>query len=115
MQTVNDQNAEANNLSVNYGAYVAEVLEGGPAESVGIQVGDIVIAVGNRRVTSADSMVLEVRSHSIGETVTVTVMRGDDRLDFEVTLGSDERLQELQAQEREQQREREKADPVGLP
>ena len=115
MQTVNDQNAEANNLSVNYGAYVAEVLEGGPAESVGIQVGDIVIAVGNRRVTSADSMVLEVRSHSIGETVIVTVMRGDERRDFEVTLGSDERLQELQAQEREQQRESEKADPVGLP
>ena len=119
MQTVNAQNAEANGLSVSYGAYVAEVMEDGPAETAGIQVGDIVIAVGGKRVTSADSMVLEVRSHSIGETVTVTVVRGEEQLDVDVTLGSDERLQELQAEQREQQREQERTDekknPDGIP
>ena len=117
MQTVNSQNAEAYSLPVAYGAYIAEVAEDGPADEAGIQVGDIVIALGGRRVTSADSMVLEVRSHSIGETVTVTVMRGDEQLDFEVTLGSDERLQALQAEQREQQREQERTDeksPEGI-
>ena len=103
MMTVNAQNAAANNLSSNYGAYVAEVADGGPAEAAGLEVGDIAISIGGERIESADAAVLAIRTHSIGETVTVTVMRGDEKLDFEVTLGSDERLQELQAQQREQQ------------
>ena len=105
MQTVNAQNAQANNLSVNQGAYVAEVTEGSPAAEAGIQAGDIVIAMGGQQITSADGMILAVRSHSIGETVTVTVMRGSEQLDFEVTLGSDEALQALQQQQYEEQQQ----------
>ena len=37
-----------------------------------------------------------MRSHSIGETVQVTVMRGNDEKTFDVTLGSDEELQRQQ-------------------
>ncbi len=105
MQTVNAQNAAANNLSVNQGAYVAEVTEGSPAAEAGIQAGDIVIAMGGQQITSADGMILAVRSHSIGETVKVTVMRGNEQLDFDVTLGSDEALQALQQQQYEEQQQ----------
>ncbi|MBQ9006279.1 MAG: trypsin-like peptidase domain-containing protein [Atopobiaceae bacterium] len=108
MQTVTSQNAEANNLSVNQGAYVAEVTEGSPAAAAGIQKGDIVIAMGGQQITSADGMILAVRSHAIGETVSVTVMRGTEEMTFDVTLGSDEQLQALQQQQlEEQQRQRE--------
>ena len=108
MQTVTPQNAEANNLSVNQGAYVAEVTEGSPAAAAGIQKGDIVIAMGDQPITSADGMILAVRSHAIGETVKVTVMRGTEEKTFDVTLDSDEALQALQQQQREeQQRQRE--------
>ncbi len=105
MQTVNAQNAAANNLSVNQGAYVAEVAAGSPAEAAGIQVGDIVIGMGKEEITSADGMILAVRSHRIGETVPVTVMRGEEKLTFDVTLGSDEALQALQQQQLEEQRQ----------
>ena len=108
MQTVTPQNAEANNLSVNQGAYVAEVTEGSPAAAAGIQKGDIVIAMDGQAISSADGMMLAVRSHDIGETVPVTVMRGTEEKTFDVTLGSDEALQELQQQQlEEQQRQRE--------
>ena len=40
-----------------------------------------------------------MRSHSEGETVPVTVMRGDQEMTFDVTLGSDEALQEQQEQQ----------------
>lgn len=111
MMTVNKQNAEANGLSIDYGAYVAEVIEGGPAEAGGIQEGDIVIGLGDERIESADDLLLAVRSHRIGETVTVTFMRGDERMTVDIVLGSDEKLQELQRQQREQQqREREQQD-----
>lgn len=96
MQTVNAYNAQRNHLSVNQGAYVVEVMDGSPAEEAGIEAGDIVVKMDDDEITSADGMILAVRSHSIGDTVKVTVMRGDDEMTFDVTLGSDEALQNSQ-------------------
>lgn len=99
MQTVNAQNARSNGLSVNQGAYVAEVVSGSPADEAGIQKGDIIVAMDGEEITSADGMVLAVRSHEIGDTVTVTVVRGTETKDLTVTLGSDEALQAQHEQE----------------
>ena len=99
MQTVNARNAFQNNLSVDSGAYVVEVAEGGPAAEAGIQEGDVITAIGGEQITSADGAILAVRSHSIGETVSVTVMRGDQQMSFDVTLGSDEALQQEQEEQ----------------
>ena len=96
MQTVNAQNAKANKLSVSQGAYVAEVTDSSPADEAGIQKGDIIVGIGGTQITSADGAILAVRSHSIGETVQVTVMRGNNEKTFDVTLGSDEELQRQQ-------------------
>ena len=100
MQTVNAQNAQANNLAVDEGAYVAEVMEDGPAEAAGIQVGDVITEIAGQKISSSDEVILAVRSHSIGETVEVKVMRGDKEMSFEVTLADDTALQERQEAER---------------
>ncbi len=89
-QTVTAQNARANNLSVNQGAYVASVTSGGPADTAGIQEGDIITKVDDEEITSSDGVVLAVRSHNVGDTVTITLMRGSKEMQVEVTLGSDE-------------------------
>ena len=99
MQTVNAQNAFRNNLSVDQGAYVVEVAEGGPAAAAGIQVGDVITKIGDDSISSADAAILSVRSHAEGETVPVTVMRGDQEMTLNVTLGSDEALQRQQEQQ----------------
>ena len=96
LTTVNALNARQNNLAVDYGAYINEVTEGGPAAEAGIQAGDIVIAANGDEVTSADGLIIALRSYDVGEKVTLTVMRGNDKMDIEVTLGSDEALQEQQ-------------------
>lgn len=96
LTTVNALNARQNNLAVDYGAYINEVTEGGPAAEAGIQTGDIVIAANGDEVTSADGLIIALRSYDVGEKVTLTVMRGNDKMDIEVTLGSDEALQEQQ-------------------
>lgn len=93
MQSVNAQNALTKNLSVSQGAYVASVAEGGPAEAAGIQQGDVITGIDGTEITSADGVILAVRSHDIGDTVKVTVMRGSEQKEFDVTLGSDEALQ----------------------
>ena len=92
-QTVTAQNARANNLSVNQGAYVASVTSGGPADNAGIQQGDIITKVDDEEITSSDGVVLAVRSHNVGDTVTITLMRGSKEMQVEVTLGSDEDAQ----------------------
>ncbi|MBE5023812.1 trypsin-like peptidase domain-containing protein [Olsenella sp. DSM 107455] len=99
MQTVTPSNALSNGLAVDEGAYVVEVTEGGPAAEAGIQVGDVITSIGGETIGSADGAILAVRSHEIGDTVEVTVMRGDQERTFEVTLGSDEALQEQQEEE----------------
>lgn len=98
MQTVNAQNSAANKLSVSQGAYVISVTEGSPAAAAGIEKGDIITGVDGNAITSADGMILAVRSHNIGDTVTVKFMRGSEEKTASVTLGSDEELQKEQAQ-----------------
>lgn len=89
MQTVNSRVAKRNNLSVNQGAYVSAVTSGGPADKAGIKKGDVITAVNGDEISSADGMILAVRSHNIGDTITVTVVRDGETQDIAVTLGSD--------------------------
>jgi putative serine protease PepD len=103
MLTVNSQNAKSNNLSVNSGAYVAEVTSGGPADKAGIKQGDIITKIDDTTITSADGMIIAVRSHEEGDVVTVTFNRNGTEQSVQVTLGNDEQLQEEQQQQEKQQ------------
>ena len=94
MQTVNAQVATANNLPVSQGAYVVAVSDGSPAANAGIQKGDIITAVDGDEITSADGMILAVRSHNSGDTIAVTLNRGGQEQTVNVTLGTDEQLQQ---------------------
>lgn len=105
--TVNAQNAQANHLSVDQGAYVAEVSEDGPGGAAGIQVGDILTKIGDHEVTSADDYILAIRSYSVGDEVDVTFVRNGQEQTVKVTLGSDEALQQQQAEQKQQQEEQE--------
>ena len=87
--TVTASNARQNNLSVNEGAYVGEVISGSPAETAGLEKGDVITKVGDTEVASADSVIIALRSYDVGDKVTLTVQRGSDSKEIEVTLGSD--------------------------
>lgn len=100
MQTVTPRVAKRNDLSIDYGAYVAGHLDDSPAEEAGIKKGDVIISIGGERVISADAAIIAVRSHKIGETVPVEIMRGEDRLTINVTLGSDETLASVKDKEK---------------
>ncbi len=103
LSTVNEQNAKYNNLSVDQGAYVAEVADDGPADQAGIEQGDIITAVDGESITSADSLLVAIREHSEGDVIKVTYNRDGKEDTVEVTLGNDEELQKQQAAERMQQ------------
>ena len=85
--SVDAATAQRYNLPVDHGAYVAASYAG--AAEAGIKEGDIITKIGNKNVTSASDIMLEVRSHNPGDTVTVEVNRDGKTETMEVTLTSD--------------------------
>lgn len=102
--TVNATNAEANNLPVNQGAYVAEVVEGSPADAAGLKAGDIITKIGSYDVTSAQGVVVAVRSYEIGDKITLEYYRDGKKQSTDVTLGNDESLQKQQQDAQKQKK-----------
>jgi 2-alkenal reductase len=78
--------AALNDLPIDYGAYVRTAVPGGPADQAGIREGDIILAVGNQRVQAGTTFTEALFAHKPGETVPVTVMRGNSQQEFSVTL-----------------------------
>ncbi len=71
------------------GAEISEVTADGPAEDAGLRKGDVVVAVGEKRVTDGIALIVMIRTHQPGETVEFTVERDGDPRTVELTLDSD--------------------------
>ncbi len=70
------------------GAEITSVGENTPASSAGLQVGDVVTAVGGERVESALSLVAHIRERSAGDEVTLTVLRDGKTVEVKTTLAA---------------------------
>jgi len=68
------------------GATIVEVSPGTPAAAAGLRTGDTVIAVDGDRVDSTLSLVAHVRERSVGDKVTLIVLRDGKRLELNATL-----------------------------
>ena len=91
---------EALGLQSFTGAYVTSVTPDGPADQAGIRAGgqttseglnaggDLIIAIDGQGIKSFDDLLQYlINNKAPGETVTLTVLRGQDQLDLPVTLG----------------------------
>ncbi|GAA4841504.1 trypsin-like peptidase domain-containing protein [Saccharopolyspora rosea] len=68
------------------GAQVQNVRDGSPAAAAGMAEGDVITKVGDRRVGSADELIVAVDRHQPGEHVPVTVVRQGRDLVLDVPL-----------------------------
>ncbi|HEU5433825.1 MAG TPA: trypsin-like peptidase domain-containing protein [Thermomicrobiales bacterium] len=75
------------NLSVDYGAYIARVEQGGPAQMAGIQKGDVITAIDGKKIDSQDSFTELLFAHKPGDQVDVTLQRAGKEQHVTVTLG----------------------------
>ena len=74
---------------ISRGSAVVSSVEGGSAaEQAGIQQGDHIIALDDTPVNSSVSLQALVRSKAVGDTVSLTVVRGGQETNVQVTLGS---------------------------
>jgi putative serine protease PepD len=65
------------------------VTSGGPAARAGIQAGDVIVAVDGERVTTADELIVAIRSHDPGQHLTLTYERSGQRRTVSLVLGSE--------------------------
>ena len=87
--TVTSQLSERYGLGVDSGAYISSVTAGSSAAQAGIAEGDIITKLGDTDITSSSELVLAVRSHNVGDTVSVTYVRDGQESTVDVTLGAD--------------------------
>ena len=102
-ETLYPQLAEHLDLDTDHGALISDVVDGSPADEAGLKGGsdestfqlqrvksggDVVLAVDGKPVFQNNDLSELIATHKPGDTVTLEVLRGGDRADVEVKLGS---------------------------
>jgi putative serine protease PepD len=64
------------------------LVKGGPAEKAGLRPGDVITALNGTKVADSAELIVAIRSHRPGETVTLTVKRSGDVRQIRVTLAT---------------------------
>lgn len=65
---------------------VSGVIESGPAAEAGIERGDLLLAVDDRRLLTMTALIAELRQRAPGDTIALSVRRGDTELTVELVL-----------------------------
>jgi len=86
-QPITPRVAAIYNLPVEYGAYITDVTRNSPADEAGLQVGDIIIGIGQTSLDDTHAYINTLFQYSAGETVTLTLMRNGKQIEVQVTLG----------------------------
>ncbi|MBI5266548.1 MAG: PDZ domain-containing protein [candidate division Zixibacteria bacterium] len=89
MQTVDDDLADGFDLSVKEGAVINDIVSDSPADEAGLREDDVIIAINGSAVSDQMDVTRAVRRAKPGDKMTLTIMRGDKKMDFAVTLTSE--------------------------
>ncbi len=79
--------AAQDNLSVNSGALIVNVVSGGAAASAGLQAGDVIVGIDNTQITDTNTLGSVLANHNPGDTVAVHIYRGSQQKTINVKLG----------------------------
>ena len=79
--------ADSLGLAVREGVLIRGVLQDGPASAAGIRPGDVVLRIGSLQVRNEAELLKAVASLKPDSGVSVTLQRGDKRLEVDVRIG----------------------------
>jgi 2-alkenal reductase len=86
-QDVDPQIASALNLETTYGIVVMQVEPSSPAAKVGLQEGDVILALDAQKIDQDHPLITILFNRKVGETVTLTVLRDGKRMQVKLPLG----------------------------
>ena len=91
---INPALAAEQDLPVEYGALIGTadgsgqaVFAGSPAEAAGLQAGDIIVAIDGEQLSADSDLATIILPHTVGDTITLRVLRDNSARDVQVTLG----------------------------
>lgn len=82
-------------ISEREGVFVAGVSEGGAAESVGVKVGDVLIEINGKEVSTPSEVQELITAYRPGDKVNISIKRGGKVKHFDVTLRNSSGREEL--------------------
>ena len=82
---LDEKTAKSYNLVV--GIYIRNVEDFSAAQKAGLKTGDVITAVDGKNITSMNELNEIKNSHSIGDTLKLTVNRDGNSMDISITLG----------------------------
>ncbi len=91
-QNITPALAESFNLNDVHGVLISGVLEGGPADVAGIEPGDVITHVDNRKTSSAQNILEIISTLEPGSKIRVSGWRGKRKLEFHVLISERPRL-----------------------
>ena len=85
-QAVTAALAEGLGLSQEWGVVLGDVLPGKPADMTGLKVGDLILALNGKIMENGRQFDVNLYGHSIGDPVSLEVLRGSQKLNFRVRV-----------------------------
>ena len=110
IQAVTDEIAESLGLDKGRGALVASVNDNGPAQTGGVQPGDVILSFDGKKVPDMRHLPRLVAESSVGKSVPVTVWRKRQETKLQVTVGKLDETEQVAAQEPPKNKQPSKAD-----
>jgi serine protease Do len=77
-QTITPSLAQGLHLSQSYGVVICDVTPGGPADSAGLKVGDIVVSADDRPIDTLPALTAAMYLHPVDEVLKMVVKRGGE-------------------------------------
>lgn len=105
IQAVSPDIATAIGLEKTYGALVAEVAEGSPAEKGGMQKGDVIISVNNTTIKDSTMMQQMTGNLEIGKTAIIIVNRYGKEKTLKIKVEDQDSIEKLMNGEKEDKKE----------
>ncbi|MBI3259351.1 MAG: trypsin-like peptidase domain-containing protein [Ignavibacteriae bacterium] len=86
VQEIDEQMARSYRLEKKEGVVVVQITRNSAAERAGIEPGDIILEVDGTKINRSDDLQVIISDGSVGETLTVTILRGDEKITKKMKL-----------------------------
>jgi serine protease Do len=86
VQTITPELAAALRLKRDYGVIISDISPGGPADTAGIKIQDVVLNVDGVAISSLPQFAQSLYLHKTGDHAVIEILRGSDRLKINVGL-----------------------------
>src|SRR6202048_3462145 len=86
VQTITPELAAGLRLKRDYGVIISDVSPGGPADTAGVKIQDVVLTVDGVAISSLPQFAQHLYLHKAGDQAAIEILRGSDRLKLNVGL-----------------------------